>query len=277
MKTLKNTIEVLRLLDKSNCGECGFKTCMVFALAVLKGEKRLGDCPRIDPEIAEQYNAGEETAAPESLEIEGEASASLQEKIKGIDLAAAVDRTGGRYADEKLMIKVLGKNFSVDREGRLSSEIHINRWVARPVLSYILQGRGLDPTGKWVPFRELPGGKGWDNFFAKRCEEPLKKIADAYTDFFEDLIHVFNGKQVQSHYQSDISLVLHPLPKLPLMVCYWRPEDGLPSTLNLFFDATAEENLPIESIYRIGAGLAVMFEKIAKRHEAERTLAHMKN
>jgi hypothetical protein len=60
--------------------------------------------------------------------------------------------------------------------------------------------------------------------------------------------------------------VLHPLPKVPILICYWKPEDDLDSDLNLFFDSTAEENLNIESIYTLGAGLVIMLEKLALRH-----------
>ena len=94
----------------------------------------------------------------------------------------------------------------------------------------------------------------------------MKKVADSYPDFFSDLLHLFAGKQVKKHYDSDISLVLHPLPKVPVLICYWKPEDGLESDLNLFFDATAEENLNIGSIFALGTGLVRMFEKIALRH-----------
>jgi hypothetical protein len=50
------------------------------------------------------------------------------------------------------------------------------------------------------------------------------------------------------------------------LTCYWKPGDGFESNLNLFFDATAEENLNIESIYTLGVGLVNMFEKLALRH-----------
>jgi hypothetical protein len=53
---------------------------------------------------------------------------------------------------------------------------------------------------------------------------------------------------------------------VPLLICYWKPEEGLASELNLFFDATAEENLNIDSIFALGTGLMMMFEKIALRH-----------
>jgi hypothetical protein len=121
-------------------------------------------------------------------------------------------------------------------------------------------------SGKWVPFREHKGGKKWHRLFGQRCEKPLKKIADTYTDLFNDMLHIFNGRQVENHYQSDISLVLHPLPLVPILICYWKPEDGLESSLNIFFDSTAEDNLNIESIYALATGLVRMFEKVTLTH-----------
>lgn len=94
----------------------------------------------------------------------------------------------------------------------------------------------------------------------------MKRIADQYTDLFDDMVHIFNGKQVEEQFESDISVVLHPLPKVPIMVCYWAPEEGLGSSLNIFFDSTADENLDIGSLFSLGAGLTQMFEKLAQRH-----------
>ncbi len=266
MKKPKTTVEILKYLEKSNCRECGYPACLAFALAVFKGERALGDCPRVDPEIARQYGGSEFLNPEASAGPEEEILAKLQMQIKDVDLSEAAARTGGRYADGKLTIKILGKDFSVDARGEMSSDIHINQWVAGPVLNYIIHSLGIPPSGKWVPMRELETGREWNNFFVQRCEKPLKKVADTYTDFFKDIVELFNGKPVENHYESDVSLVVHPLPLVPLLICYWKSEDGLPSTLNLFFDANVEKNLPVRSLYGIGTGLAVMFGKLAMRH-----------
>ncbi len=42
--------EILKLLPKTNCRECGQPTCMVFATKVAEGAKGPGDCPEIGPE-----------------------------------------------------------------------------------------------------------------------------------------------------------------------------------------------------------------------------------
>jgi hypothetical protein len=265
MARLNNPMEIFKLLERSNCRECNEATCLAFAAAVFKGQKQLAECPRLDSDIIEQYG-GQTKKRPTIEQDMDESVEKLKRKIGLIDLESAARRLGADFSNQKLTIKILGKDISVDTDGNFYSDIHIHPWVAVPVLNYIIDGAGVPVSGKWVPLRELEGGKTWYRLFGQRCEKPLKRIADNYTDLFEDMIHIFNGRQVENHYNSDISLVLHPLPKVPMLICYWKPEDGLESSLNLFFDSTAEENLNIESIYSLGAGLVIMFEKIAQRH-----------
>jgi hypothetical protein len=265
MKVLNNTIEILKLLDKSNCGECGLPACLAFATAVFKGQKQLSGCPHLDDSILEEYAVNSqslrmpEQGSDDPLEV-------LKKKLEEIDLAEAAERLGERYSKGKLTLKVCGKDFSVDSQGNFYSEIHIHSWITIPVLNYIIDGAGKEPEGRWISFRELKRSKDWYQFFVHQCERPLKKVADSYTDLFEDMLHIFNGKRVENHYESDISLVLRPLPKLPFLICYWKPDDGLESSLNLFFDSTANDNINTESIYSLGTGLVTMFEKISLRH-----------
>jgi hypothetical protein len=265
MKPFKNVMEVFKLLEKSNCRACDAPTCLAFAAAVFKGERRLDECPRLDRDIIARYGPAAQIVKPVEDDF-GVAMAQLGRQIAAIDLASAARRIGAEYGKGRLTLKVLGKDFSVDTQGRMSSDIHIHGWIALPVLNHILNGTETPLSGNWISFRELKNGPTWYQFFNHQCEKRLKQVADTYTDLFEDMIHIFNGKPVANHYQADISLVLRPLPKLPMLICYWKPEDGLASSLNLFFDATAEAQLPIESIYALGTGLVVMFEKIALRH-----------
>jgi len=265
MAQFNNLMEILKLLDKSNCKKCNKPTCMAFAAAVFQGQKQLDECPHLDQETLERY--GGKTAGQVPVDQERwESIQKLKENITKIDLRSAAQRLGVKFSDGKLTIKCLGKDFSVDTKGNIITDIHVHPWIAVPVLNYISTAAGVPVSGKWVPFRELKGGKSWYRLFGQRCEKPLKQVADTYTDLFEDMIHLFNGRQVENHYASDISLVLHPLPKVPILICYWKPEDDLESDLNIFFDSAAEENLNIESIYTLGAGLVIMFEKLAVRH-----------
>jgi hypothetical protein len=265
MTKIKNAMEIFQLLDKSNCGECGNKTCLAFAAAVFQGQKSIDECPKLGGEIIERYSNGVENKKfidrnrDEYLKM-------LKDQIADLDLASQAGKTGGRFLDGKLTIKVLGKSFTVDQDGNIFTDIHVNPWVAIPFLNYIVEGEGLTPTGNWVSFRELKDGKERYPLFQKRCEESMKRVADIYTNLFEDMVHLFDAKQVEKQFRSDISVVLYPFPKFPVMICYWLPEENLASGLNVYFDETADKNLDNGAIFILGAGLAQMFEKLAIRH-----------
>ena len=265
MAQLNNPMEILKLLDKSNCRKCNEATCLAFAAAVARGKRALNECPGIEKDVIKRFGGEPRDLKPPDRDPE-EVLSQLKARLRTIDLAAAAKRLNTPYKDGILTLKVCGKDFSVDSKGNFSSEIHIHSWLSLPVLNYILEGKGVEPSGKWVPFRELKGGKEWTRFFDHRCEKPMKKIADNYPDFFADMLHIFAGKQVGRQFDSDISLVLSPLPKVPILFCYWRPEDGLESDFHLFFDSTVENNLTVDSIYLLTTGLLIMFEKIALRH-----------
>jgi hypothetical protein len=258
-------MEIFELLEKSNCRECGEKTCLAFAGAVLQGRRKIAECPKLDRQVIERFS-GDDQSQNNGFQEGRDYLEELKKEAAAADLAAAAKRVGAKFSGDKLTLKVLGKDFSVDARGNLSADIHINPWVAVPFLSHVLYGKGLPVSGNWVSFRELKGGQERYALFQKRCEQSMKRVADIYTDLFDDMVHLFSGKQVEKQFESDISVVLHPLPAVPIMICYWLPEAEIESSLNVFFDKTADKNLDIGSVFSLGVGLAQMFGKIALRH-----------
>ncbi|KGK88151.1 Fe-S cluster protein [Desulfosporosinus sp. HMP52] len=265
MSKLDNPLSIYKVLPKSNCKLCGAPTCLAFAAAIIKGDKRINECPHLDKEALEELN-GQIVRQMTPEEQLKQILVPLKEEILNVDFSAAVERLGAKFSGDKLTVKCLGKDFTVDSKGNFISDCHINVWVIVPLLNYIIHSAGKDLSGKWVTFKELSSDTVWISFFEKRFEEPLKQLIDSYPDLIEDLILIFNGKHVENSYSSDISLVLYPLPKVPLLICYKKPVEDLKSQLNIFFDMTADENLKIDSIYRLCVGLLVMFQKIASRH-----------
>lgn len=50
--------DILDFLPRTNCRDCGLPTCFAFAVALLKGQKRLQDCSALDrPEFAQDKEA----------------------------------------------------------------------------------------------------------------------------------------------------------------------------------------------------------------------------
>lgn len=265
MTTFANAMEIFKLLEKSNCRKCNEPTCLAFASKVFLGQKPLSACPALAPEVLARYGSDQARAMPGEADWEKH-MAGMKERLKGLDLEAAAQRTGGVFADGRLTLRIFGKPFSMDNSGRFITDIHVNPWLLSPVLTYVFDSKGVRDAGNWVAFREFENARELNGLFVKRTEEPLRKLADATPGLFEDLMILFDGKQVEQQFASDISLVLHPLPLIPMLICYWKPEDGMASEFHLFFDASASQNGGADMVFRLTAGIVAMIEKLSLTH-----------
>jgi hypothetical protein len=265
MSRITTPLELYKHLPKTNCGDCGISTCLAFGAAVIKREKRLADCPHLDREAAARF--GEMIDQPVSIEgVREDRLKELKKKIANVDIVSRAELLGARTSGGNIIISCLGRDFEVDPSGNVLSQCHTHAWFSLPLLDYVLHSRGAAISGSWVPFRELENGRTWNPLFERRCERPLKQIADTHSELFADLVSMFSGASTSGHFHADISVVLYPLPRVPVLICYWNPEEGMDSKLHLFFDDTAEQNLSIESLFTLGTGMVRMFEKIMVKH-----------
>ncbi len=265
MLQFNNVMEVLVLLNKSNCRKCNEKTCMAFAAAVYRGKKLIKDCPLVSDEIAARYGTWKKQVDLHEADLENAVNKIKKELLK-IDFESVAAKIGATFDGNRLNLQIMGKSFSVDAEGNVYTDIHVNPWVLVSTFSYIINCKGMVVEKNWVPFRELPGGRDRFRLFGQQCEKPLKRLADKHPDLLADMAELFSGGQVSDQYQSDISVVLSPLPLVPILICYWKAEEGMESSLNLFFDITAEKNIGIEALHLLATGITQMFEKITLRH-----------
>ena len=264
MTELKTPLDVYKVLPQTNCGRCFLPSCLAFAAAVIRGDKRLADCPPLEGSGLGELQTGRLELREEELR---DKTAQLQQQIQGLDLAAAAPRVGGTFRDQRLLVQVLGKAYAVDALGHVSSDCHTHPGLVIPLLEHIIEAKDQPPMGRWLAFRELGGeASAMSPLFARRGEATLRRLADSQPEFFDDLVSIFSGERIDGHLDSDVALVLYPLPRLPVLICYWQPEDGLESRLQIFFDQSADRQLGIRSIYSLAVGLVMMFEKIAHRH-----------
>jgi hypothetical protein len=238
---------------------------MAFAAAVIRGQCRLSDCPYLDSDIIERFEglAVQQTPAEKNQLKQLE---SLRGQVPNLDFPSRASSLGAETRNGNLIVKCLGKEFEIHPGGNIQSHCHTHVWFSVLLLNYVLFSEGREPSGEWVPFRLLKGGAPSSPLFEQRCEKPLKHIADTHTELFEYLVDIFSGTPSEN-FDSDVSVVLLPFPRVPLLICYWKPEGELESQLHVFFDSTAEGNLNIESVFSLGTGFVNMLEKIMLKHK----------
>ncbi|WP_417909437.1 DUF3786 domain-containing protein [Candidatus Electronema sp. PJ] len=259
-------LEIYQVLAKTNCGRCQLPSCLAFAAAVTAGQKKLADCPLLNKQVHEQLLVGLSEQPESELHQFTEHLQQLKHQIVRLDLATLAPHLGGVFQNGRLVLSSFGKDFQIDQQGQVHSECHLIPWIKVLLLAYIASAQHQEITGRWLNFRDLPGGMERRNLFASRCERLLKQLADQHPGLLHDLADLFLGVPA-SGFNADLALILHPLPHFPVLICWQAPEDGMDSELTVLFDACCGVNLPAQLILALGIGMARMFEKIALLHK----------
>ena len=96
MTTKPTVLDILRLAPKTNCGQCGFPTCMASSAALVSGKASLDACPFLGRDALAA--AGLFLSHGDTREIDPD-TALLHEpkdKVAGLDLGARAGGLGGR-------------------------------------------------------------------------------------------------------------------------------------------------------------------------------------
>ncbi len=277
--------DVLKMLARTNCGECGRPTCVAFAVDVVAGRRPLEACPYVTAEDRARFQAQQEAAreagdsaaqeaareAERAEQAEREAQlARLRERFSAESLHEMAARLGARVVNDRLAVHCLGRVFELDRDGNLASQCHVNHWVHIPLLDYVLRGAPRPVIGSWVTLGELPAARDWARFYTHRCDLVMRQTADRDPELFLDLLELFGGKELESARAPDSpfsqdAMVLRPLPRVPLLVSHWPAEGPFESKLTTFFDASADANLGGGALFQLGSGLAEMLRRFCVR------------
>ena len=68
-------MEILKVLERSNCGDCDMPTCLAFAASVARGQKSIHECPHLDDDTIDRFDGNlikSETMEDDMIKIEKE-------------------------------------------------------------------------------------------------------------------------------------------------------------------------------------------------------------
>lgn len=263
------------VLPKTNCGDCGFTTCLAFAGMVVSDQYPLERCPHLSPEVvercnrelAEQYTAGKWT----KRDLAEDALAWARERSASMALEDLPERIGGEliggggkpvlklpYFDTHILIRS-------DDIARMD-DVALSRWEKVFIYNHLSQGGRRFPTGKWKGFEEFPNTVSKVKTMAKQAESPLTDRFRGQLDALQSAAVQLGGREITGQGNSaDAAFLFQPLPRVPVTLLFWDedPVDGFGATAKLLFDETVTEHLDIESIVFLSERLRQMLCDLA--------------
>jgi len=117
------------------------------------------------------------------------------------------------------------------------------------LLHYLIHSDGDPLTGKWVAYKDIPGGLLYAGVFARRATEPLERKFGKSAQSFRETGMKSGGEPVEI---GDASFILHPFPCVPLQYVLWTGDEEFPPSVQLLFDASVDHYLTLEDIVVLG-------------------------
>lgn len=257
-----------KILPKTNCKDCGFRTCLAFAGMVVSEKHPLKNCPHINPltlkaaqkELEQQYKEGKwlkRDMAKEALEWARQRSSSM--KFEDIAL-----RVGGEFktnnGDDQIILPYFNKKIFITRDRIVDdSGNELTRNEQTFVHIHMAQGGILKPAGSMKSFKEFPNTVSKIVSMRDHVETPLKNAFSANMEKLKLECEKSGGTNVKDQYESpDLAYLFSVFPKIPVTLLFWDESDGFETDVKLLFDETIIEHLDIESIMFLSEHLVKM-------------------
>ena len=166
----------------------------------------------------------------------------------------AADRVGASWLDGILQMTYWAEPVRIDWLDLVPRDGEGNPLPAfdqAMLLYHLRQSDGALPAGRWISYRELPGGEFYHQAFQGYTG---RRLAEAYgrdPQLFDRA--ATGGERLDG--PAPHSWRFAPLPRIALAACLWPGDDEIPSQAAVLFDAHAGAHLPIDGLALLGAGL----------------------
>src|SRR4030042_5657865 len=117
------------------------------------------------------------------------------------------------------------------------------------LLHYLIRADGNPLAGKWVCYKDIPGGLLYAGVFARRVTEPLQRKFGRSARLFQEVGTKSGGEPAGI---GDSSFILKAFPCVPLQYILWEGDDEFPQSAQLLFDASVDHYLTLEDIVVLG-------------------------
>jgi len=176
--------------------------------------------------------------------------------IRKMNLAERAKKAGADYRKgedgEEITVRFFSEPYQVrfPRIEFFSPSKKVVSLVTRILLlHYLIRADGNPLTGRWVAYKDIPGGLLYAGVFARRVTEPLQRRFGKSASSFRETGIKSGGEPVGI---GDASIVLRAFPRVPLQYVLWEGDEEFPPSAQLLFDACVDHYLSLEDIVVLG-------------------------
>ena len=117
-------------------------------------------------------------------------------------------------------------------------------WHSLVILHYLDLADGFPLTGKEIPFGQMKSGMVRGGGIDRRCELTIQNLKNLSEDTLMKICENIGGEPISSN--ADAAYRIPFLPKFPVTLKIWLPDEEFPASGRLLLDSSADHYLTIE-------------------------------
>lgn len=114
--------------------------------------------------------------------------------------------------------------------------------LALVILHYLIHAVDVEPAGKWVGEKDIPGGNVFFYGPHQLPTRPLEELFQIDLEYFDKAAQVLGGVREN---RGDRAYVFQVLPRVPVMLVFWKGDEEFEPKLNFRFDETIIRHFPV--------------------------------
>lgn len=182
--------------------------------------------------------------------------AALRAALRVRDPHDLAFRCGAEYQDGLFRIKFYGEPYLItfpDLEARVETTGKVCSLNRTAMFLYYLQtADGTPIAGKWIAFRDLPGGMFYHQAYQGYSGDRLARVFGNRADAFARAAKNLGGMKLTL---GDAAFAFDALPRVRVAAVYYAGDEDFPATANVLFDESASHYLPTDALAGVGSAL----------------------
>lgn len=186
------------------------------------------------------------------------------------DPKGMAERAGGEYeqvncGNSLISVKLVGQEYAIAHPsgGIEFPDHHQVDLVAHILLLHYLLNASIKPlNNEPVSYKDIPGGDKYFSVFKNRVEAPVLNAYGENPEGFERACEGLGGLDLP---MGDMACQFQALPKVPITYIFWKGDEEFPVSIQILFDSSVKDYLPLEDIVFLSEMLSW---KLAKFKEA---------
>ncbi len=175
---------------------------------------------------------------------------ACEQLAKISDIEEQCRKSGARYLEpHEIIINYLNQPYHITlRDIKISledSNVEVPLRDKILILHYFTLAKGTPALGRFITYKQIPGGMNYFPAFSQRAIAPVVKHFGRNPQLLIKTAAKLGGREAD---YGDISVTVNAFPRVPITLVLWKGDDELSPNGNILFDANISDYLFTEDV-----------------------------